>query len=75
MRVNTKCRGCGSLLVWAVSASGKPVPLDPVAPFDGTIRISKEGVAIVGKKGSGHYMPHPKGCAPVKPKRPTGAGS
>lgn len=61
MSVMGDCRSCGARIVWAKKADGKPTPLDPVEPGEGNIRI-ENGVAMVGKPGTGPYRSHFASC-------------
>lgn len=56
------CRSCGAKLVWATTAVGKKMPLEPCAVADGNIRIDQAGIARVGRMGTGPYRSHFATC-------------
>lgn len=56
------CRSCGAAIVWAKKADGSPTPLEACEPAEGNIHVDANGIALVGKKGSGHYLSHFARC-------------
>jgi hypothetical protein len=62
------CRSCGARIVWAVTAAGRRMPLDPDPDAGGTIRVHlSEGgdlLAVIGGADDGRplYRSHFATC-------------
>jgi hypothetical protein len=56
------CRSCDGKIVWAATASGKKIPLEPCPLAEGNVRLDASGIARVGKVGTGQYRSHFATC-------------
>ena len=55
----SSCRSCGAQILWAITPSGKKMPLNVSQNTNsGNVRLRSDGVAIVGPPGSGSYYSH-----------------
>lgn len=70
------CMGCGAPILWARSAkTGKPMALDREPVVDGTVRLGRDGDALVLREGERitpsvfanlyleRYRPHSSTCS------------
>lgn len=68
------CSSCRALVQWVKTQSGLPMPLDLQTDLAGNVRLV-DGVAHVGKAGSGDRVSHFATCPHArthrKPRRPT----
>lgn len=59
------CKGCGKEIVWAVSETGRKIPLDPRAPVysvkGGECSLQKNGTNVMGEVIS-YYVSHFATC-------------
>lgn len=51
-----RCRSCGSLVVWGVTANGKPVPLDTQVHDVVTLEASNGDPEITGRESRARYL-------------------
>lgn len=61
------CKGCACPILWAVSITGRPFPLDPVTKGTGTVKLHHRPepmspIAEIVNTG-GDHAPHRESCA------------
>ena len=52
------CRTCQAPIIWAVTPSGRRMPLDAEPREGGNVTLRADGVAIVGGEGAVRYVSH-----------------
>lgn len=69
------CRTCGAPMVWARTAKGKRIPLDPEpTPGGNVVYVDDETVAVLGRGAAAQYqgsryVSHWVTCASPPPRR------
>lgn len=67
----SRCRGCGREILWATTARGRPMPLDPEPdPGKGRVSLRANQATVLGghdlataqRQGDDLYVPHWATC-------------
>ena len=64
------CRSCGAEIVWAVTATGKRMPVDAATHPDGNVQLDRDHATVLGPldrlfaadQGADLHMPHHATC-------------